>query len=290
MKKYFISFIILSMLFLHANTIEAQINLEFTVDSTFYGYLFYPTKISDTETKYVFLDTVADNFSLYNLDLSPFKLNIQVPYSLQNPDGNSAWFYHVMYITRSLFDCDTSNIEYLYSAQNYPGVPIWVMREDGTVLFTADSSRAPYCLGCPGGTNLLRPILETENGAKLVIMRDYQTSTGAKNISIYSLCGSLPNGIDENGSLQENSSQQYVMLYPNPGLNQVTFDITLPDNLNDYSLNVIDSNSRLVGRTKVDKINSHFSIDTSSLTNGTYFFTLSSIKFHLQSGEFIISK
>ncbi|MEO8087901.1 MAG: hypothetical protein ABI763_13845 [Bacteroidota bacterium] len=72
---------------------QSQITLQHTIDSTLYGYTFYPAKISNTETKYVLLDTSADTFDIYNLDFSPFMTNISVPHPLNN--GNS-YFYYVL--------------------------------------------------------------------------------------------------------------------------------------------------------------------------------------------------
>ena len=107
---------------------KTQITLDNTVSSTLYGYLFYPAKISATETKYVFLDTVNDKFSLYNLDFTPFLTNISVPHPLRFGDPSNTAFYHVMYITRTLFDCDSATIEYMFSAQNAAWNPFWIMR------------------------------------------------------------------------------------------------------------------------------------------------------------------
>src|SRR2546423_596911 len=90
---------------------SAQITLDNTVTSiTAIGQDFYTVQISSTETKYLFEDTVANSFSLYNMDFTPFMINIAVPEPFDN------WTFQVMYVTRSLFDCDTSNIEYVYEA------------------------------------------------------------------------------------------------------------------------------------------------------------------------------
>lgn len=279
----------MSMCLFNSSISKAQITFDYTVDSTFYGYLFYPAKIGNNETKYVFLDTVANVFSLYNIDFSPFLLNISVPHPLHSFAGPYEYFYHIMYISRTLFDCDSTNIEYLFSSQDDPFHPLWVMRTDGTVLFLADSSRAPYCLGCPGGTSLLRPILETELGTKLVIMKDYQTTTGARNISFYSLCGSLPNGIQE-FDFTGQGQQNFVKVFPNPNAGELSFDVSVPDNLNNYELRIVDNNLRELRSQKIKNNQSIYHLNVNDFATGTYYYSLSSNKTILQSGKFILNK
>ncbi|HXH19675.1 MAG TPA: T9SS type A sorting domain-containing protein [Chitinophagales bacterium] len=278
MKKQVV--IIASAWMLSIGSIKAQITLDFTVDSTIYGYYFYPTKISDNETKYVFLDTVNNTFSLYNLDLTPFLTNITPPDSIF--DG--LFFYHIMYITRSLFDCDSTNIEYLFSSQNAPGQPLWIARTDGTILFYADSAQGPYCLGCPGGTTLQRPVLNTENGAKLFIMK--YSHPGITNISVYSLCGKLPNGSEEFEFKSHQAS--YIDVFPNPSAMQLNFAIMLPDNINNYELIILNSNSQEVMRERILK--TEFSIDVGDYSSGTYYYSLASKNGVLQTGKFILTK
>jgi len=263
--------------------VKAQITLDINIDTNGLGYVWYPAKISNNETKFVFLDTINDKFSLYNLDLTPFLTNIPVPYSL----CNNGYFYHIMYITRTLFDCDSTNIEYLFAAQNQIFKPLWVMRTDGTVLLYADSAQGPYCLGCPGGTTFIKPILQTENGTKLIVMKCIN-QTGIYKHSIYSLCGTLPVGEDEFDFT--NQQQEYVRIFPNPTTMQLNFQIMLPDNLNQYELVILDSESKELRRQKVEILTNYFSIDVNSYSSGTYYFSLISKDKILQTGKFIITK
>jgi hypothetical protein len=264
----------------------SQITLEHTVDSTLYGYYFYPTKISANETKYVFLDTATNTFSLFNLDFTPFLTNIIVPSPIKDTVNGFTVFYHIMYITRTLFDCDSTNIEYLYSAQNDPWLPLWVQRTDGTTLLHVDSTRGPYCLGCPGGTTLLRPILTTEQGTKLVLMKN--PGVGVTNISVYSLCGSLPSNEYEIVD-QKNGT---VEVFPNPSASKVYFNINYPDNINTYSLTVLNNSSGIVSRLSLKSSIKTYSIDTFTYSNGIYYYSLMDEKTNtiIDTGSFIISK
>jgi hypothetical protein len=271
------------MLLISINS-KAQITLDFTVDSTWYGYLFYATKISDNETKYVFLDTTSNTFSLYNLDMSPFMTNISVP----SPLFFNGWF-HIMYITRSLFDCDTSNIEYLYASQNSGANPLRVMRTDGTVLLQVDTAVGPYCLGCPGGTTLLRPILTTESGTKLLTMWAGGSSTGHRPVSVYSLCGNLPLN-SEMYEFPDDEMADYIQIFPNPSSMQLNFKINLPDNIYSYELILLNSNSQEVHRKKLGTSESNFSIDVRNFSSGTYYYSLASKNRILKTGKFILNK
>ncbi|MEO8085941.1 MAG: T9SS type A sorting domain-containing protein [Bacteroidota bacterium] len=281
MKKNLSIFYVFLILLMAGTKAQSQITLEHTIDSTLYGYTFYPAKISNTETKYVFLDTATNTFDIYNLDFSPFMTNISVPHSLNN--GNS-YFYFILYLSRTLFDCDSSNIEYMFTAQNEPGQQLWIMRTDGTVLFHADSTRGPYCLGCPGGTSLLRPILVTENGTKMILMKD--NFAAGRAISIYSICGTPPDPVYE----IPNEGLNYLDIYPNPASMQINFNFHPRDNLNNYELDILNNNSQLLKKIKLGNSDKIFDFNVRDFSNGIYYFSLSAKNNVLQTGSFIISK
>src|ERR1051325_10919212 len=105
--------ILFTMIFLYLISSKAQISLDTIIKPwNGLGYDFYPVQISSTETKYYFQDTLTNTFSLYNMDFTPFMLNIVVP----EPFLPYTRAFEVFYISRSLFDCDSSNIEYVYHA------------------------------------------------------------------------------------------------------------------------------------------------------------------------------
>jgi hypothetical protein len=189
MKKHAL---IILILFLYNVNINAQIILDQIVDSSYAGHdvfmgdNFYTTELSSTETKYVFLDDATNTFSLYNMDFSPFILNISLP----EPVATATSGYQPIYITRALFDCDTSNIEYAYQSPTICTRTFYVMRIDGTVLFQLDSANGPFCLGtCLGMSDYTRPIRNTSAGTKLFLQHCSEINGG---YYIYSLCGTLP--------------------------------------------------------------------------------------------------
>src|SRR5689334_14495004 len=108
-NKWIYQFVLITAIsFAHSSSF-AQINLDTTITPwDGFGYDFYPVQISNTETKYVSLDTSSNTFNLYNMDFTPFMLNIAVPEPYYSPDSN--YLYQVIYVSRSLFDCESTNI------------------------------------------------------------------------------------------------------------------------------------------------------------------------------------
>jgi len=91
--------------------IKAQITLDAIVEPLGIGYDFYTVQISENETKYFQADTSTNTFDLYNMDFSPFLTDIEVPEPF---NITSAAPMQALYISRTLFDCDSTNIEYAY--------------------------------------------------------------------------------------------------------------------------------------------------------------------------------
>ncbi len=257
---------------------KAQITLEQVFDSTNIGFDFYITDIGNNNSKYVFIDTTANSFSLYNLDGSPFMINIATPDPIM-PD------YTVAYITNSLFDCDSTNIEYAFmSYQNYYK-PFRILRTDGTVLLNADSSRGPVCYGCLAGTKEIVPIVNTQEGAKLFLFK-YDTNYVRKTF-VYGLCGTLPNSTSILDFTLFNSN---VKLYPNPTEMTINIEVTLPNNITEFKLTIFDSQANILQNEILTYTNSKLTLDVSNLSNGMYYYSLTSKNKNYQTGKFILTK
>jgi hypothetical protein len=274
MKKIFLIILLSS-----CSASKAQIVLEAVRDSMWLDEEFKTVQISPTETKWFFNDTVNNTFSLYNMDYSPFLTNIAVPVPFNSASGFD--HFSVLYITRSLFDCDTSNIEFIYEAPHNIK-PLWVMRTDGTILLQVDSANLPYCFGCRGGTEDILPIVNTSAGSKLFIQK---TGLGWNKVFVYSLCGSLSTEILDFTSTQ---SESFVKVFPNPSSSSLTFQINPPDNINEIELVIIDDNAKEVSREKI-KGESTYKIEISNFHNGTYFYSLCTKNKSYQNGKFILT-
>ena len=259
-----------------------ETNAQITLDTVItpkdgFGFDFYTVQISPTETKYLFEDTVTNTFNLYNMDFTPFMLNIAVP------EPFATWTFQVIYVTRSLFDCDTSNIEYVYEASTGGKKPFYIMRTDGTQLFKLDSAMGYFCSGaCLGFSDIIKPIRNTSSGANLFLHH----GLGNQNVYIYSLCGTLTEDIFDFTKM----NQYYIKIFPNPTSNSLTFEINPPDNINEYELVIINNNGKEIKREKVDFNNHSHVIDVSHFVSGIYYYSLCTKSKAYQTGKFIITK
>ena len=283
-SKFFFSkpvlFLVLTFMFQPKG--HCQITLDAQIDSSAYPALWRMVQISATETKYFFPDTVNNTFSLLNMDFTPFMTNIAVP----NPWGwTTARHYEAYYITRDLFDCDTSNIEFVFAAPTSAVTPFRILRTDGTELFRLDSAIAFFCAGdCGnGGSDYIPPIINTSAGAKLTLSK---FNSGNEVDYVYSLCGRLPEVfIDFN-----NISSSYVTLYPNPSAGLLKFEINVPDNLNEYELAILDCNGKEIKRVMGKDLGRIVNLDAENFINGAYFYSLCTKNKKLQTGKFIINR
>lgn len=257
---------------------KAQITLDTTIYPTLgIGYDFYTVQISKTETKYLTSNISTNTFSLYNMNFTPFLTNIAVPVPFGPAD------YQVLYVSRTLFDCDSTNIEYVYESPTNSAKTFYIMRTDGTQLFKKDSANLSYCYGgCLGGSDIVEPIRNTSGGTKMFL----QGYTGSSIIHIYSLCGNLPTtAIDF-----RNLNQSMLKVFPNPTSGTLTFQINTPDNINDYELVIFDTNAKEIRREKINSGNNNYIIDASSFSSGVYFYSLTTKDKPYKSGKFILTK
>jgi len=275
MKKQFTILIIIACILLSSAS-NAQVTLEQTYSLPHTQENFRIINLGNNNYKYVIVNYHDSNFSLYNLDHSPFMLNISVP--LLDTIGPG---YDISYITSSLFDCDSTNIEYVLTAVSAPTkYTFYIYRTDGTLLFSKDSVTMSYCSLCGAGGADVEGITNTSSGAKLLLFNNQN-----KNIFfVYSLCGNLPVNI-----MEINQSTSYVKVFPNPTSDQINFNITPPGNIEKYELIIFNSVFQTIKTTEINgetKIN----LDCTPLSSGTYFYSLQNKNKVYQAGKFILQK
>ncbi len=271
MKKSILSIIAL-FLFL---TTEGQITLEHTYNVP-PGKTLYYTDLGNNNYKYFFIDYYNNSFSLYNLDHTPFILNITPGISLDSAK------FTIAYITNTLFDCDSTNIEYAITANGGSTVvdPFYIFRTDGTLLFQKDSVVTTWCFGCFGGVTV-KPIFNTPEGAKLIL-----ANLTTNDWFIFSLCDLLP---QTNINLENNPAVQFVSIYPNPSNRSMTIQVTVPDSYGEYELTVYNSSLQIIIKEKFNRAKSIF-LNNEKMGSGTYFFSLQNSSKILQTGKFILTK
>ncbi len=267
-----------------STNIKAQITLDKEITPWGgMGESFYVAQISSSETKYVFIDTLSNTFSLYNLDFTPYIENIVVP----EPFIQGTTFMQPIYITRTLFDCDSSNIEYAYQSSTNIQKPFRVVRTDGTILFQRDSSNGVFCIGsCLGLSDFVRPIRNTSEGTKL-FLQHYETGSGKRHIYVYSLCDELPMSVFDFSIF----NTAFVDVYPNPSSDLVMFKVNPPDNLeSEYEIVISNVNGGVLKRGKVNKTDYTYTFKVNDISSGMYYYSLFSDLKPYQSGKFIITK
>jgi len=265
--------LLIAYIFMLYNTsIKAQITFEHSY-SVPPGKDFYITDLGNNNYKYFYIDYYNDKFSLYNLDHSPFMLNIPTGVSMDSG------LYTVAYITTNLFDCDSTTIEYALTTLS-GAKPFYIFRTDGTQLFRKDSAAGPFGFGAKyGGSIIIQPIYNTPSGTKLILM-----NWSTKAWTVYSLCGILPESISEN-----ELGNNYVQIYPNPSSGEMTFQINAPSNMEDYQLYIYDATLQKV-KSENCSGRKTITIDNSILSSGNYFYSLQTKNKIVQTGKFIITK
>lgn len=273
---------IASALMFNTTIMKAQITLDYSNDSVTFAGDFYCTDIGNNDFKYVLIDYKANSFSLYNMDMTPFMTDIFIP-----PIADSiAQGYTVIYVTKTLFDCDSTNIEYVYERPYGGGNkdPFRVFRTDGTLLFQVDSAVAPFADGFYGGSLVIRPVINTSAGAKLFLSK-YNAQWGS-GIQIYSLCGELPLGMYD----FSDNNKMFVKIFPNPADNELNFEIMPPNNLDEFEILIYDGNATERKKINASRMQNRFSLDLSDFSSGAYFFSLISNNKVYQTGKFILTK
>jgi len=249
--------------------ISGQISLEHAYGT--YQSAFWLTDIGNDDYKYVIMD--SSGFSLYNLDHSPYLLHVVPPIPLWH-DPN---YYFVSYITNSLFDCESSTLEYVISS-NSSANGFYVYRTDGTLLFSRSDATGPYCYGCNGGAVVIRPIENTPSGTKLFLFDGDSTW-------VYSLCASLPLIVDDHVM-----KASYVKVFPNPTSGIINFEVNPPNNQEKFKLTVYNSLFEVIEETDVIEKNYLLDLKSRSFSSGAYLFDLRTDKKVFQTGKFLFTK
>lgn len=247
---------------------DAQITLENTYPVAFnnntgssfgldyYSYLGY---------KYFYVNNAANTITIYNLNHSVNRV-ITIP---AQPTA-----YSVSYLTTQLFDTDSTDFEYIVESGAVTGTKVY--DENGAVLLQADS----FFLW-DGGYNsptgkLMQPIMNTNNGTKLLLTQINQLST-----KIFALPGMLPcppcgnlAGPEPPLSAGEDQQQGLSQPYPNPSTGSVHIAYELPEGQNSGEIVFYDVAGNEVKRLRVDRNFQDIILTTSDLSAGTYYYQL----------------
>jgi len=203
-----------------------QITLELQHTKGFYA----PVKLSSSGTKYIEMKlddslgiwdiNLSQQLKLLNLDGTTYKL-----INLPSKPHYDAYVDAVFYVSETLFDLDSTNLEYMIQWQWYdtliPGIEtkIQIVREDGTILLDE--------LNCMTfevfTTGKYYSVYETEEGTKLQLYYyDVTTDPSYVQTKIFSLIGNYPTDVN----LDKTTELNDFSIFPNP--NNGTFFIKNP--------------------------------------------------------------
>ncbi len=194
-------------------------------------------------------------FELYNTD---FTLYADVNF----PGGPVS---NLSYVTRSLFDCDTTQLEYVV----WGGQDVRIIREDGTILLQLEG----YWFSQGGLLNAGQgpfPIVSDETGSYVIFDGLYSDS-----LLVYHLCGQVPQALirSADGSvisgIMPPGSGGGIKIFPNPSVDRIQMDYDLAGHTSGRVL-LYNSAGSLVLEKRLGTAFDHIYLDISSLASGTY--------------------
>jgi len=266
----------------------AQVSLDYTYENISGDvYNFGIIALDSNEYKYINIDYNNSFFELYNLDHTLYQV-------VDVPEQEGTAFYNLYYVTRTLFDCDDSNIEYLVSRPCLgPDCDLsytTIYRADGSEIFHADSL---WAAGGFGGVRQFNfPIYSTPEGTKLKLVNT--DASPESSVSIYSICGSLPGTSQLFGigitDLEDFQLPIDINAYPNPADELITISYSLPSGDNIAMVEIVDSKGQILQSIQVGKIFDSIQFNTSQLSAGTYFYRVVTSNGRSEAQRFIVSR
>lgn len=268
MKKIASTLTVVILLF--SVKLKSQITLESTY--SFSGKILYYSEIMENEFKFILQD--GDTIRIYNLDHSVYK---KIKRKRSTAQQNSATTNYVFYISKTLFDCDSTNIEYLVTNKTSAGLGnlLEIYRENGDTLFMDSRMQLMDFSSTLHPFGFRNPIVQTPLGAKMLVQRQIGANIRAE-LRVYDLCGSLPTNIYPN-SASSLSTNINTKAYPNPFNDILTIEYDLNDNTNG-KLELFNTNGQRVDTFDIDNTFNNIRLDGSKYQSGNYYYTISTPK------------
>lgn len=271
MKNFIISCFLLTL------TAKAQLTLESVYPTPGRSFL---TTIAPNQYKYFFFDFALSQFKLYNLNHSVYMtVNVPIPYNSSTDN------YSIGFVSKSLFDCDSTNIEYAMmnlktgAADLAPYFAVY--RTNGTLFQKIDSVRYQnYGTGASQGTyyNLV-PIINTPYGTKLLLSKPNGRA------AIYSVCSLLPTNLLNN----QTNPEELQLAYPNPTSNQINLPYKLSGNEQNGRLIIYNTMGQIIKEFDVDNSFNTIILNKNELPSGTYIYNIQCGGSVIKGDKFIIT-
>ncbi len=283
-------YLLCSLFLMSSSWIVAQITFEhqFSPSDPNYSYQLSLVQIDDDE--YVYATVVDGGITLYDMDY-------QIVESIVIPDtpGNG-WVY---YITRSMFDCDDSNIEYmLASGTDITNSHVYVFRSDGTELFHQQNASVNGIVTAGPTNAIMSPIMKTPDGTKMFIQRTISWH-GDDGLDVYGLCGDLPSSCcsDSEGPPGPPQAPQWRVdvhspinnnqISPNPTRDYSTIELSEPIGANGAELMIYNSVGNLVSVVSVSPGQDRIMVNLSDQASGIYVYSIKTDGNTLPGGKIV---
>lgn len=263
-------FLFIAFSFLLSSSSIAQLDFVGSYDTP--ARLIY---LSDNEPAIMIYHQSAELLELYNTDLTLIS-SIDIPIEYVGSGQ-----YNLFHPSRTLFDCDSTNIEYLisYGSMNISEAYVKIIRDDGTVIFDLPEHTFADETIISANPTYGASMVEDEQGVVFAFFNDGFPSGPT---SLYRSCGSIPGNCrpcNINGfSVGENGISPPLndyLLYPNPGNNQFAIEYDLEDTYSEARLTLVNMNGQVVLEKKVGPSMNYILVNTSNLASGRYQVVLS---------------
>jgi hypothetical protein len=291
LKKYFL---LVAVFCVWLSDAKAQIAFE---DSTtlmngtgvMAGKVDYLVRLRYAGDKYVSYDTL--NITLYNLNYTVYKV-LPIPDSHLHGEPYTSLF--VKYISETLFDTDSSTIEYLLGVaegnNTYPP-HLHIYDEFGNQLFFKDSAWYDGSNVTGGPFKSQPPILNTSTGTKMFLYRN----PGIYYIHpiVYSLPGTLyipcdcytSAGVPVIVEQDDDYKNCIVRNYPNPSNQSTTIEYVLPKGIHRAELKIISLEGSYSKSYEITDFFNKVELNSSDIPAGNYMYQI-----QLPNGKSIAKK
>lgn len=229
-----------------------MLHAQITLDKS-YEYSTAIVKLETLGYKYYLMDVPAGQCRIYNTDHSLFKtINCYVP--------SGFYLYDIKFLSEKTFDTD-AGIEllctyYKYnSLLNYYEYDSKIINDDGTTILSIDGSLYNYI---------------NQNGENTYKLFSYCYDFSIFPEKVWTNIYSLPGSSTVNAWFEEFTPKADLNIFPNPASEKINVAYHLPETINMGTLNIVNTEGKLVKQFQVDQHTNHLSLDANDFTSGVY--------------------
>jgi len=225
-------------------------------------------------TKFVEVDNQNNIITLFNLNNTVYKT---INFPIVTVTGASS----VGFVTETLFDTDTSNVEYSLTTYYSNGnIGTRIYREDGALLFANDSASFIGAFGVEPAGMVTTSIINTDSGTFMFMSyfphESYTYSLPGKLACSCCNQNSFFNGNNPQSGIDNISVNTFSGLEssPNPSNNSTKVFYNLPNGVTHGTLVFFNLHGDEVKMFEVTNIFSYMLISTANLPAGIYVFRI----------------